>query len=138
MLREMCVGLLLLSLAVGASSVRVGVVGIIAALVMAIPTVLLLVFRHRAAAVALFFCTALLFLVLLQLQSVRRLFSLLFWIASLIMAGRASRATFKLHQFSAPVPPPAIDGRTMASNPRLQRTPLRAPLSRKASAGRSI
>jgi hypothetical protein len=96
-LREMCGGQLLLSLAVGVSALRVGSVGVIAGLVMAIPTVVLLVSRHRAAAVALVVCTVLLF----ADNSVRERLPVFVWIASLPMAGRASWVAFMLHQSSS-------------------------------------
>ena len=111
-LREMCVGVMLFSLVVGVSSFRVGVVGVIAALIIAIPAALLFVSRHRAAAIGLVLCATLVFVILLQLRAVRGILPLLLWIALLIMAGRASRATFKLHEFTVLAKSPAVSGRT--------------------------
>jgi hypothetical protein len=110
-LQEMCIGLLLFSVAVGASAIRVRPVAAIAgAAVIAVPALLLLRSRNRFVAAALFLIVASEFVILIGLNWIRGLFPLLYWIAAISIAGRASRAAFRLHQFMARPTVEAIDG----------------------------
>ncbi len=100
-IREMCLGLLGIALVVAVASVKARTVGIVAAAIIAVPAVALYLSRNRIAAAALFVGVFLLSLTLLMLGSIRGLWAFLIWFACVFMAGRASRATFKLRQFSA-------------------------------------
>jgi hypothetical protein len=101
-LRDMCLSLFLLAGLLLASSIRAGLVAVAASFVIAVPAALLLFLRSRPFAVALLIAVAALSTAALVLGWIRGIFAILFWVCVLQVAGRASRAAFKLHEFSAP------------------------------------
>jgi uncharacterized protein YndB with AHSA1/START domain len=99
-LREMCVSLLWVAVLVLVTAFRTGWLAVGVAGAIALPAVLLLSLRNRAAAIALLIAVAVVAIGLLALGAIRGILVLLFWVAVLQIAGRASRAAFKLHEFS--------------------------------------
>ena len=115
-IREMSLGLLILA----ALQVLVGfksspLISVVVAMFIAVPAALLLVTRHRAAAVAVAVVGLLLFIEELTLRaavgSIPAIPSILFYVLYLILAARASNAAFLRHRFlrnaSAPIAPPS-------------------------------
>jgi len=100
-LRDMCLSLFLLAVLLLGSSVRAGLVAVGASLAIIVPAALLLFFRNRAFAVGLFAAVAVLTTAALVLGWIHGIFAIIFWVCVLQVAGRASRAAFKLHEFSA-------------------------------------
>ena len=99
-IREMCLGLLAIALVVAVASSKARALGILAGVVIAMPAAALDLSRNRIAAVALLVSVFLLSSALLMFGSIRGLGAFFIWFACVFMAGRASRATFKLWQYS--------------------------------------
>jgi hypothetical protein len=99
-MRDMCITLMLLAGVLVASWRWSGVMSIFASVAVAVPALLLLLVRTRAAGVFLLTTVAVTAFVALFVTRVYVLWPLLFWGVVLAAAHRASKAAFKLYEYS--------------------------------------
>ncbi|HTO86130.1 MAG TPA: hypothetical protein VMR54_01195 [Thermoanaerobaculia bacterium] len=97
-LRDMSVAILLVALLVIVANRRAGWVAAAAAAALAIPAALLWLTRLRVVAVFLLIATAAMATWVLVGSRTYGLWQLLMWVGILLIAQRASRATFKRHE----------------------------------------
>ena len=113
-IRDACVGLLWISLIFFLILLREGfVLSLIVSAVIALPTVALLVSRHRIAGVATLLVPALALLGTIGAMSGLRLGALAFLIAWLYLAGRACRAAFTRSDFLVAEAEGSVTGETL-------------------------